>query len=283
MAWETWATPPEALPAPVVDNHCHLDSLAALPEGRGPERILADAAAAGVTRVVNIGCDIASAHWTARAVQEHPTMVGGVALHPNEVAAHADGTHASGLNYEDAFAQIASLARGERIRVVGETGLDYFWSQGHKPAIQERAFRDHLALAREVGKPLQIHDREAHADVLRVVDSDGAPPAVIMHCFSGDADLARECLARGWYLSFAGTVTFRNAPGLREAAALCPADRLLVETDSPYLAPHPQRGTINSPAMVATTMRTLAEVRGEDLALLCERVNTTSEALFGPW
>ena len=277
-----WPPAPEPLPAPVVDNHTHLD----WDGGDGAPSVadkLAAAAAAGVTHVVQIGCELESARWTAAAVLEHPQMVGGVSLHPNEAPLHANGTHASGVSYDDAFAEIAALARGDRIRVVGETGLDFYRTGPDGVAAQVRAFRDHVALARELSLPLQIHDRDAHADVLDVLDADGLPPAVIMHCFSGDAAFARECLERGFYLSFAGTVTFANAPGLREAAAMTPRDRILVETDAPFLTPVPHRGRPNSPAQVALTVRALAEARGDDLEALCVDLWANSQGLYGPW
>ena len=277
-----WPPAPEPLPLPVTDNHTHLDWDGGDDAPSVAEK-LALASAVGVTQVVQIGCELDSAHWTAAAVQEYPHMVGGVALHPNEAPLHANGTHESGLSYEEAFAQIAALVHGERIRVVGETGLDFFRTGPDGVAAQERAFRDHVALAREVGLPVQIHDRDAHRRVLEVMDGDGAPPAVVMHCFSGDVEFARECLARGWYLSFSGTVTFTNAPGLREAAAITPADRLLVETDAPFLTPVPHRGRPNSPAQAAHTVRALAAARGDNLETLCVDLQANSERLYGPW
>lgn len=277
-----WPPEPEPLPGPIVDNHTHLDWQAG-DEPRSVERQLADAAAAGVTRVVQVGCELASARWTVDTVLKHPQMVGAVALHPNEAPLHAAGTHDSGVDYHDAFAEIAELARRDRIRAVGETGLDYFRTGPDGRGAQERAFRDHIALAKELSLPLQIHDRDAHADVLRILDADGPPPATVLHCFSGDAEFAEECIARGFYLSFAGTVTFSNAPHLREAAALTPANQLLVETDAPFLTPHPHRGAPNSPAHAASTARVLAHTRGEDLATFCAHVDATSANLYGPW
>lgn len=277
-----WPPAPEPLPAPVVDNHTHLD----WDEAREPRSVaqqLREAADAGVTRVVQIGCDVDAARWTVAAIDEHPQIVGGVSLHPNDAAWHASNRHHTGLDYDEAFAAIAELARHPRIRVIGETGLDRFRTGPEGASAQERSFRDHLALARELNLPVQIHDRDAHADVLRVMDADTAPPAVVMHCFSGDAAFARECLDRGWFLSFAGTVTFKNAPGLREAAAITPPNRLLVETDAPFLTPHPHRGAVNSPAQVALTVRALAEARGDDLERLCVEIGANSDALYGPW
>lgn len=277
-----WPSAPEPLPVPVVDNHCHLD----WPAGDEPRSValqLADAAAVGVDRVVNIGCDITTARWTAAAVLEHPGMLGGVALHPNDAPLHADGTHETGLGYEEAFAEIARLATGERIRVIGETGLDYFRTGPEGREAQLRSFRDHIALAKELGKPLQIHDRDAHAEVLDVLDRDGAPEQTVFHCFSGDAGMARLCVDRGYYLSFAGTVTFKNSHELRAALSVTPLERVLVETDAPFLTPHPHRGAPNSPYLVPLTMRTIADVTGVTLEAACESVSDTSNSLYGRW
>lgn len=273
-----WAPAPEPLPAPVVDNHCHLDFEFEGASERSVEDRLAAAAAAGVDRVVQIGCDPASARWTADAVTRFPQMLGGVALHPNDAARLA----AAG-QYDEAFAEIARLARGERIRVVGETGLDFFRTGPEGRDAQIRAFRDHIALAKELGLALQIHDRDAHEAVLEVLDRDGAPERTVFHCFSGDADFARACLERGAYLSFAGTVTFSNAAALREAAAITPIERILLETDAPFLAPHPHRGAANAPEQVALTARVVATCLDASLDALCEAVSRTSEELYGPW
>lgn len=273
-----WAPAPEPLPAPVVDNHCHLDFEFEGASERSVEDRLAAAAAAGVDRVVQIGCDPASARWTADAVTRFPQMLGGVALHPNDAARLA----AAG-QYDEAFAEIARLARGERIRVVGETGLDFFRTGPEGRDAQIRAFRDHIALAKELGLALQIHDRDAHEAVLEVLDRDGAPERTVFHCFSGDADFARACLERGAYLSFAGTVTFSNAAALREAAAITPIERILLETDAPFLAPHPHRGAANAPEQVALTARVVAPCLDASLDALCEAVSRTSEELYGPW
>ncbi|WP_062209233.1 TatD family hydrolase [Demequina oxidasica] len=277
-----WPPLPEALPFPVADNHCHLEWPAG-DEPRSVERQLADASAVGVDRVVQIGCDVASARWTAQAVLKYPAMLGGVALHPNDAPQHVDGTHESGLGYDEAFAEIAELARGERIRVVGETGLDYFRTGPEGRDAQIRSFRDHIALAKELGKPLQIHDRDAHGDVIDVLEQDGAPDQTVFHCFSGDAGMARLCADRGYFLSFAGTVTFKNSHGLRAALSVTPLSRVLVETDAPFLTPHPHRGAPNSPYLVPLTMRTIADVTGVTLETACKTVSDTSNRLYGPW
>jgi TatD DNase family protein len=273
-----WAPAPEPLPLPVVDNHCHLD----FPFDGAPERSVEDrlaaAAAVGVDRVVQIGCDPQSARWTADAVTRFPSMLGGVALHPNDAARLA----ARG-EYAAAFAEIAELARGERIRVIGETGLDYFRTGPDGREAQIASFRDHIALAKERGLALQIHDRDAHADVLAVLDRDGAPEHTVFHCFSGDASFAQECLDRGAFLSFAGTVTFANAAALRDAVATTPLDRIVLETDAPFLTPHPHRGAANAPEQVAATARVVASCLDISLELLCAAVSETSERLYGPW
>ncbi|WP_284327726.1 TatD family hydrolase [Demequina litorisediminis] len=260
-----------------MDNHCHLD----FPAGDEPLSVdtrLQQAADAGVTRVVQIGCDLESARWTAEAVARFPEMLGGVALHPNDAAVlAAEGT------YDEAFAEIAALAQGERIRVVGETGLDTFRTGPEGHDAQVRAFRDHIALAKELGKPLQIHDRDAHAEVIDILLADGAPEVTVFHCFSGDAAMARLAATEGWYLSFAGTVTFKNNDALRAAAAVTPLDHMLVETDAPFLTPHPHRGQPGSPAMAAITARTLAEVLEADLEAFCAQIWQTSHNLYGPW
>ena len=265
---------PEPLPHPVVDNHCHLDIARgdelALPVGEA----LAAAAAVGVTRIVQIGCDLPGARWAVEAALEHPALVAGVALHPNEAPRLP--------SLDEAMAEIESLASAhDKVRAVGETGLDHFRTGEEGLAVQEESFRRHIDLAKRLDKTLVIHDRDAHADVLRVLDAEGAPDRWVMHCFSGDADFARECLDRGAYLSFAGTVTFKNASDLREALVVTPQDRVLVETDAPYLTPMPHRGRTNASYLVPLTMRVMAEVRGDDLGELCAAVDANTAVAFG--
>lgn len=270
----------EPLPWPVADGHTHLGHAR---EGEEPEDVgvaLAAAAARNVTRVVQIGCELESARWTVSILDENPEIVGGVALHPTEASAIGE----SGL--DDAFAEIEKLAGHPRVRVIGETGLDHYWVTEAEPearAAQELSFRRHIDLAKRTGKVLQIHDRDAHADVLRVLREEGAPDRTVFHCFSGDAEMARYCVDEGWFLSFAGTVTFKNARGLREALAAVPLERLLVETDAPYLAPHPYRGSTNAAALLPVTVRAVADVLGYPLEMVCQAVDRTSDELYGPW
>ena len=270
---------PEPLPHPVVDNHCHLEMTLDGTEELPPGKALAAAAAVGVPRIVQIGCELDSARWSVEVAAEHDGIVAGVALHPNEAPRLA----ASGT-LEQTWAEIERLAEAPQVRAVGETGLDHYRTGEEGRAAQEESFRLHIALAKRLGKTLVIHDGDAHEDVLRVVDDEGAPERVVMHCFSGDADFARACLERGFWLSFAGTVTFKNAAPLREALVVAPRDRLLVETDAPFLTPTPHRGRANASYLVPLTVRLMAAERGEDLVTLCEALETNTFAAFGgPW
>ncbi len=269
---------PDPLPLPVVDNHAHLDI--ARDGGPAPdlEALLADAARVGVTRVVQAGYDVASSRFGVAAAESHPSVVAAVALHPNEAPRLA----ASG-DLEAGYAEIAALAAHPRVRAIGESGLDYFRTGPDGRAAQHDSFRWHIELAKAVGKPLQIHDRDAHDDVLAVLADAGAPEHTVMHCFSGEIGMARECVDRGYYLSFAGTVTFKNAQGLRDALAITPLDQVLVETDAPYLTPMPHRGAVNAPVLLPLTVRVMAGVLGVDVPTLCRAVSDNAERLYGPW
>ncbi len=267
---------PEPLPHPVVDNHCHLEMTLEGSEPMGPADAVAASAAVGVPRIVQIGCELESARWSVAAAAEVDGLVAGVALHPNE----APRLDALGT-FEETWREIERLASEPVVRAVGETGLDHFRTGEEGRAAQEHSFRLHIDLAKRLGKTLVIHDRDAHDDVLRVVDDEGAPERVVMHCFSGDADFARKCLDRGFWLSFAGTVTFKNAVPLREALLVAPQDRVLVETDAPFLTPVPHRGRPNASYLVPLTVRLMAEHRGEELVELCRAVERNTFAAYG--
>lgn len=258
--------PPEPLAAPVADCHCHLAMIGV------PVREVVDAAAAvGVTRLLDVGDTVAASGACVANAAEHEQVWAAVAVHPTEV---------SGLTDED-YEQLAALAAHPRVVAVGETGLDYYWDRT-SPEEQQRHFRRHLDLARHVGKPVMIHDRDAHSDVLDILRRDGAPSAgVVFHSFSGDAQMARDCASRGWYMSISGVVTFRNAPGLREAVQAAPMDLLLAETDSPFLTPHPYRGRPNSPYLTPWTVRALAVAKGVDEEVMCATLERNAQRAFG--
>jgi TatD DNase family protein len=282
-----WPPAPDPLPWPVVDNHTHLDHARRGETTLDVDVALARAAAVNVTRMVQIGCDLDAARWTLDLLASpaaEGALVGGVSLHPTEASGIVGEQGDAGL--ERAFGEIERLAGHPRVRVVGETGLDHYWvpdDDRRGRAVQETSFRWHIDLARRLGKVLQIHDRDAHADVLRMLDEERAPEQTVFHCFSGDADMARLCADRGWYLSFAGTLTFKNADPLREALRAVPFDRVLVETDAPYLTPAPYRGRPNAAYLVPLTVRCMAEVLGRDLEAVCADLDRTSESLYGPW
>jgi TatD DNase family protein len=276
---------PDPLPSPALDSHTHLDIvLGERPAGDehgewasddDVDAEIAAAVAVNVPRLVQVGVDVPSSRWSAALADRHPNVLAAVALHPNEAGA--------GTATDEALAEIDRLAAEPRVRAVGETGLDrYRTGPGGWPA-QEASFRAHIAIAKRHGLALVIHDRDAHEEILRVLDDEGAPEHTVFHCFSGDADFARACVERGFVLSFAGTLTFGNAGSLREAAALTPVDQLLVETDSPFLTPMPYRGRPNASRLVPLTVRALAEVTGIDLITLCESLTATAERVFGTW
>jgi TatD DNase family protein len=267
---------PDPLPSPVTDTHCHMDvDLDRL--WSGPEEAVAAAAAVNVTRIVQIGCDLPGAAWAVTAAQRFPSVVAAVALHPNE----APGLAARG-QLDDALTKIDRLAGStDRVRAVGETGLDHYRTGANGHAVQEASFRAHIEMARRHGKTLVIHDRDAHADVLRILDDGPVPDRVVFHCFSGDAAMARHCAEQGWFLSFAGPVTFSNAAQLRTALAATPLDRILVETDAPFLTPHPHRGKPNGSYLVPVTVRRMAEVLDVRLEQLCAALQRNTESTFG--
>ncbi|MBB5478988.1 TatD DNase family protein [Micromonospora parathelypteridis] len=273
---------PEPLPRPVLDSHTHLDitvSEAGVPGGGPADDPVAVAitlaAKVGVDRLVQVGVDVASSQWGADTADRYPAVLATVALHPNEAPRLDD--------LDEALREIESLAARDRVRGIGETGMDFFRTGDEGRATQEESFRAHIAIAKRYGRTLVIHDRDAHSDVLRILDDEGAPERVVLHCFSGDADFARECVRRGYLLSFAGTVTFASANALREAAALTPLDQILVETDAPYLTPTPHRGRPNASYLIPLTVRALAATTGSDVDELCAAISANGDRAFGPW
>ncbi|MEU3273590.1 TatD family hydrolase [Saccharomonospora sp. NPDC006951] len=259
---------PERLPAPAIDAHTHLDACGAV-TADDVSALLDRAASAGITRVVTVADDIASARWAASASTWDSRVFAAVAVHPTRTKDFGGAERS----------EVERLALGDRVVAVGETGLDYYWDYS-PPEAQREAFRWHIDLAKRIGKPLMIHDREAHEDILRVLREEGAPDTVVFHCFSGDADFARRCAEEGYVLSFAGTVTFRNAAALREAARLVPREQYLVETDAPFLTPHPYRGRPNEPYCAAYTVCALAEIREETVEDVADAVRGNAERVF---
>lgn len=278
--------PPLPIPLPigVPDVHTHLDlTIAVEASGMGPGSVaaaIALAAEANVDRIVQVGVDVNSSRFSVEIAEANPSVVATVALHPNEaprLAAHG------GDALSMAIREIEALAKHPRVRGIGETGLDYFRTEESGRGPQHECFRAHVDLAKESGKALVIHDRDAHSDVIKALDNAGAPEIVVMHCFSGDAEFAKECLRRGFFLSFAGNVTFKNAAALREALAITPSDRLLVETDAPFLTPVPHRGRANASYLIPITVRAIADMRGVPVETLCEALSTNAHTVFGPW
>ncbi|MGH3467960.1 MAG: TatD family hydrolase [Thermocrispum sp.] len=259
---------PQRLPAPVVDAHTHLDACGA-ETAADVARMLDRAEGVGVARAVTVADDLAAARWAAEAATWDERLFAAVAMHPTRTSTFGRAEQA----------EIERLAAGPRVVAVGETGLDYYWDYS-PPEAQQAAFRWHIDLAKRIGKPLMIHDREAHDDVLRILAEEGAPETVIFHCFSGDEEVARRCVDAGYVLSFAGPVTFRNARALRQAAQFVPRDQFVVETDAPFLTPHPFRGRPNEPYCVAYTVRDLAELRGQDVEELAAATTATAERVF---
>jgi TatD DNase family protein len=257
---------PEPLTTPALDSHCHLDLMQT-----EIDDVMSAAKAVGIERVVQIGIDVPSSRWSAELAASRDDVWAAVAIHPNE-APSAD---------EAAWQAIAELATQPRVVALGETGLDHYRTEGAGWVAQETSFRRHIAIAKDVDKAVVIHDRDAHEDVLRVLDAEGAPGRVVFHCFSGDADFAKRCVVSGYVLSFAGNITFKNAQDLRDAVVVTPLDQMLVETDGPFLTPMPYRGRPNSPYLVPITVRAIAELKGVSEDEIAAGVTATAARVFG--
>nr|WP_236022045.1 TatD family hydrolase [Leucobacter soli] len=268
---------PEPLPIPVYDNHTHLEFEDGL-DLLDPLDSLGRADAVGVRGVVQVGTDLETSRWGAQLAASDSRVLAAVALHPNE----APRLFAEGRLSEH-LSEIARLAAQPRVRAVGETGLDFFRTGEDGRDAQLESFEAHIDIAKANGIALQIHDRDAHDEVVATLRRVGAPERTVFHCFSGDVELARICAEHGWYLSFAGTMTFRNAPALREALTVADPSRVLVETDAPFLTPEPFRGRPNAPYLLPHTVRRMAEVLGEPLDGLCARLAANTERVYGSW
>lgn len=266
---------PEPLPTTCVDSHAHLEIVTnSAPDDPAIKKVLDDAASVGIDRIVQVGYSAEQSEWSVRLAETWNTQIlAAVALHPNEAPVVED--------LEKDLAIIDRLANHPRVRAIGETGLDFFRTE---PALQDKqkySFKMHIEIAKRHNKALVIHDRDAHRAVLDVLDEVGAPEKTIFHCYSGDVEMARECIKKGFILSFAGTVTFKNAPQLREAVRLVPHNQLLVETDAPFLAPSPHRGSLNTPAQIPHILRLIAAERNEPLMDLTKAISDNAERIFG--
>lgn len=269
------APQPEPLPVPTVDAHAHLEIVTnTAPDSAEVGKVLDDARAAGIDRVVQVGYSAEQSQWCVDAAEHWKGRVlAAVALHPNEAPVVEDLEHDWSI--------IAKLAEHPRVRAIGETGLDYFRTPPELRKRQQESFKWHIELAKKHNKALVIHDRDSHDDVLAILLEVGAPEKTIFHCYSGDLAMAKICVERGYILSFAGTLTFKNAPQLREAVKIVPADQLLVETDSPFLAPTPHRGALNTPAQIANIVRAMADERDVSDAELATTLSNNAERIFG--
>ena len=270
-----WPAAPEPLRVPVYDNHAHLEIV----DGDEPlslEQQLERAVAVGVAGVVQAGGDIDSSRWSAWAAASHPRVLAAVAIHPNEAPAY----EAAG-ELDAAIAVIDDLAAQPRVRAIGETGLDFFRTGPEGFAAQSRSFEAHIELAKKHGLAMQIHDRDAHDAVLETLERVGAPERTVFHCFSGGAEMATVCAERGYYLSFAGNVTFTNAQNLRDALTVTPRDRILVETDAPFLTPAPHRGRPNAPYLVPVTVRFVAAQLEIELDEFCAQLAANTLEVYG--
>ena len=260
--------PPEPLGVPVLDSHAHLDLMEV-----DVDEALAAARSVGIDTVVQVGVDLASSRWSSEVASRYDDVHAAVAVHPNEAG--------RGAADDETLREIEALAALPQVKAVGETGLDFFRTEtpeGHRR--QEESFRAHIAIAKRTGSALVIHDRDAHDDVIRVLLDEGAPDRVVFHCYSGDAAMARTCAEHGWFMSFAGPVTFKANDDLREAVAAAPVELLLVETDAPFLTPMPYRGRPNAPYLVPLTVRSMAAVREVDLDELCGAIAANGRRAF---
>jgi TatD DNase family protein len=273
----SYAPLPEALVVGVYDNHTHLE----ISDGSSPmgyREALDAASSVGIRGVIQVGGDLETSRWSAAIAAIEPRVLAAVAIHPNEAPRY----EAAG-ELDAALAEIDRLAGLPRVRAIGETGLDFYRTEGEGLKAQQRSFEAHIEIAKRRGLALQIHDRDAHDAVVETLLRVGAPEKTVFHCFSGDAELAKICVDNGWYVSVAGTSTFKNAVALREAIAVVPRHLLLIETDAPYLTPMPFRGKPNSPYMIPYTLRALSELLGGDVSMLAAQIASNTEYVYGHW
>jgi TatD DNase family protein len=265
---------PKPLSVEVMDSHCHLD----ISDDLNVDEAIKMAKSVGVSGIMQVGCDVASSEWSVKTAEEIQSVLASVAIHPNEAPVIEKQFGREGLI--KAIKRIAELAQSPRVRAIGETGLDYFRTEAEGLVAQEFSFREHIQIANSLNKPVMVHDRDAHEDVLRILLEEKANQ-VVFHCYSADAEFAKKVTPHGWYLSFAGTVTFKNAPNLREALKVTPIEQILVETDAPFLTPMPHRGQPNASYLIPITLRFMAVELALHEDTLAEAVRNNFLRVFG--
>jgi TatD DNase family protein len=269
---------PEPLEVGTYDNHTHLE----IADGESPltvEEHLKLMRQTGMLGAVQVGVTLESSKWSAQVAANEPMLLAAVALHPNEAPLYGNRA-----DLDAAIAEIADLASQPRVAAIGETGLDFFRTEGEKElGLQQHSFEEHIRIAKENDIAMQIHDREAHAEVVETLNRVGAPERTVFHCFSGDVELVEIAKPNGWFISFAGNVTFKKNQYLRDALLACDPTQILIETDTPFLTPEPMRGRPNAPYLVPHTLRFMAEVLGWEVNRLAEQINQNTEAAYGSW
>lgn len=275
-----FAPAPEPLSVPIYDNHCHLEFVFDEAVGAMPWKDNLDVSeSVGIKGVVQVGVTLESSKWCAELATKDSRVLAAVALHPNEAPLYEN---VSAL--DAAIAEIAELATQPRVRAIGETGLDFFRTEGEESIkLQQHSFEEHIRIAKENNIALMIHDRDAHDEVVATLKRVGAPEKVVFHCYSGETDLAQICIDNGWYMSFAGNITIKRNQHLRDSLKLAPKELILIETDAPFLAPEPFRGRPNAPYLVPITARFMAETRGEDIDVLCAQLASNTQDVYGSW
>lgn len=271
---------PEALEVPIYDNHCHLEFVFDEAVGAMPWKENLDISeAVGIRGVVQVGVTLESSKWCAELATLDKRVLAAVAIHPNEAPLYADIN-----SLDEAIAEIEQLAAEPRVRAIGETGLDFFRTEGDlEIKLQQHSFEQHIRIAKQNDLALMIHDRDAHDEVVSTLLRVGSPEKVVFHCYSGDTALAEICAEHGWYMSFAGNITIKRNQHLRDALIIAPKELILVETDAPFLAPEPYRGRPNAPYLTPITARFMAEVRGEEINQFCEQLARNTENVYGSW
>ena len=269
---------PEPLEIGTYDNHTHLE----IADGESPltvEEHLKLMRQTGMLGAVQVGVTLESSKWSAQVAANEPMLLAAVALHPNEAPLYG-----SRADLDAAIAEIADLASRPRVAAIGETGLDFFRTEGEKELeLQQHSFEEHIRIAKENDIAMQIHDREAHAEVVETLNRVGAPERTVFHCFSGDVELVEIAKPNGWFISFAGNVTFKKNQYLRDALLACDPTQILIETDAPFLTPEPMRGRPNAPYLVPHTLRFMSDVLGWEVNRLAEQINQNTEAAYGSW